>query len=685
MFKLIFKEICFYKHCFVVKAVLIVFISMTSLYVSSQTSTTDVPMIGAEIFIEPGQTPAEIDTWFKRMKEAGMTITRIRMFERYMRTPDGGWNYQLFDEAYKAGEKYGIKIYGNLFPATPFTDVGGFKFPRDEAHLKSIAEYIKNLATHFRKYKSCYGWVPINEPGSGGLPKDSFTKDKFREWKTLQPVSAYNSKGYEHFDFAEEQFLLDYNVWFLKWLTDEIHKYDPGRIIHVNNHALFQNVAEYNFPEWRKFLTSLGGSAHASWHFGYFQRAQYTMGMSATSEILRSGAGSLPWLMTELQGGNNTYSGYDAMCPTKEEITQWLWTTIGTESKGAIFWSLNPRASGIEAGEWALLNFQDQPSDRMEAAAAVANTINKNEQLFASAKLVESGITILYVREALWVEKKLQTGGTFYEGRNTGGVMKSALGYFEALSEMGLQANFKEISEFDFSKNDYTGSTLILAHQVAIPSVYWKALEAFVSKGGKLLVDGLTGYYDEKAICIMKTGFPFEKLFGGVITEFKVAGNLFTIKLADPALALPAHLWLGTIQPSTSKPIGTISNEVVATRNDFGKGQVVWIPSLIGLGSRISKDYSKLTDLLNNEAKQSITSVPFKFKARQAGMLMKTLKSGNAYLTIIINKSTVHKNLMLTINNEKLKPEIIFTNKQGKVSGKGIQIHPEETMVIQWK
>ena len=125
-----------------------------------------VPEIGAEVFIEPGQTPQEIDTWFKRLKESHMSVTRIRMFESYMHKADGSWDYTLFDLAFKAGDKYGIKIYANLFPATSFTDVGGFKFPRNDAHLESIALYIKNLVTHFKQFKSCYGWVPINEQRS---------------------------------------------------------------------------------------------------------------------------------------------------------------------------------------------------------------------------------------------------------------------------------------------------------------------------------------------------------------------------------------------------------------------------------------------------------------------------------------------------------------------------------------
>lgn len=651
----------------------------------SQVSNTNIPMIGAEVFIEPGQTNEQIDTWFRRLKEAGMAVTRIRMFESYMHKPDGTWDYSLFDMAFEAAEEYGIKIYANAFPATSFTDVGGYKFPKSDENLRSIADYIKNMVIHFKQFTSLYGWVPINEPGSGSLPDDAFTNNKFTEWKKHQAKPTYNSKGYEELDFKEQQFLVDYNTWFLNWLTEQIHQYDPGRPVHVNNHAIFQNAAEYNFPKWRKFLTSLGGSAHASWHFGYFDRAQYAVAISANSEILRSGAGNIPWLMTELQGGNNTYSGGQPMCPTKEEISQWLWTVIGTGSKGAIFWCLNPRASGFEAGEWAMLNYQNEPSDRMIAAANIAKIINNNPELFAHAKVLESGINIIYTRESMWVEKKLQTGVTPYEGRNVGGVMKSALGYFEALGEMGIQANFKEIDEFDFAKKDYKGQTIILAHQVSIPSCYWEKLENFVSNGGRLIADGLTAYYDENAHCIMMTGFPLQKLFGGNIKEFKLVDNLFDVNLSIPKLTIPAHLWRGTIALTSAKSIGNIEDETIASINQYGKGEVVWIPSLLGLGGRISKDYSQLIALLNDEAKESIQTIPLRFKNQQKGMMMKTLKSGNSYLTIIINKSGMKQLVQLDVKDSKLKPAVLFANKQGTAAAESVQIAQEETMVLKWE
>jgi beta-galactosidase len=320
----------------------------------------------------------------------------------------------------------------------------------------------------------------------------------------------------------------------------------------------------------------------------------------------------------------------------------------------------------------------------MKAAASVTNVINQNPQLFANVKVAESGINILYIHEAMWVEKKLQSGDAPLEGRTVGGVLKSALGYFEALSEMGVQANLKEIDEFDFSKNDYTGSTIILAHQIAVPSRYWQKLQDFVSKGGKLIAEGLTAYYDENAVCIMQTGFPFEKMFGGNIKEFKRVDNIFNIKLTEPNLIIPAHLWRGTILPTTAKPISILNNEVIASRNKFGRGEVVWVPALLGLGGRITKDYSKLSSFLNNEAKQSIRNAAFAFKMHQPKMLMKTMRSGDDYIIVVINKSKEKRKVELKVK-DGLKPNILFADRNGSVSGNTVLISPEETIVIQWK
>ena len=262
--------------------------------------------------------------------------------------------------------------------------------------------------------------------------------------------------------------------------------------------------------------------------------------------------------------------------------------------------------------------------------------------------------------------------------------MKSVLGYFEAFSELGIQCSIKEINEFDFARDDYHGTTVILAHQTSVPARQWKNLENFVYNGGKLIVDGLTAYYDENAHCIMKTGFPLEDLFGGLIKEFKVVGNLFDFTLSDPNLTLSAHLWRGSILNKTSKPIARSDNEVIATRNTFGKGEVLWMPSMVGLGSRMS-EYKNLIMLLNTEVNESISTLPFRFKAPQQKMFMKTLKSGNSFITILINKNTSSQKVELEIRDHFI-PTVLFADQNGMISRANIvSISPEETIVICWK
>ena len=44
----------------------------------------DVPQIGAQVFVEPGQTPEDIDGFFRLLHDNGMKVARIRMFGAHM-------------------------------------------------------------------------------------------------------------------------------------------------------------------------------------------------------------------------------------------------------------------------------------------------------------------------------------------------------------------------------------------------------------------------------------------------------------------------------------------------------------------------------------------------------------------------------------------------------------------------
>jgi beta-galactosidase len=642
--------------------------------------------IGAQIIIEPGQSPEQIESWFRLLNENGMNVCRIRMFENFMKTPTGEWDFSLFDCAFKAAEKYKVKVFATLFPASKNNSIGGFKFPESEAHLEQIANYIEHVVSHFKTFPAMYAWVLINEPGTGGVvPQNAFAKKQFEAWKAKQEKPSYNSKGYTLLvNFDNKKFLVDYNTWYLEWLAGEIRKYDTDRGIHVNNHAIFSNVAEYDFPAWRNFLTSLGGSAHPSWHFNCFNRSQYTMALAANCEIIRSGAGELPFWITELQGGNNTYSGINPFCPTAKEITQWLWTCIGTCTQGIIFWCFNPRSIGEEAGEWALLDFQNNPSDRLLAARNVIRTVASHKQLFAQAKAINAPITILYTRESLWIEKQVQYGNSSdknYEGQHPGGVMKSTTAVFELLAENGIKSNLGEISEFNWNKSDYTGECIILAHQISIPSRYWEPLKRFVEKGGKLIIEGLTAFYDENMLNLNSIGSPLQEVFGGAISEVICIPGDFNIRYANTQM--PVHLWKSYIHPSTGIPLATEGEHILAIHNQYGKGSVVYLPALAALGAERSKNKTPLSGFLRKELKEQINQLPFVFATHQEGVIMQTLQTGNEYITCIINKTGKTQKIKFTPHF--FKPTVLFSDKKANVSKKSINIATEETVIIHWK
>lgn len=627
------------------------------------------PLFGAQIFIEPGQSSGLIDSWFSTLRDNGMNACRIRMFESYMRQADGTWDFTLFDHAFHAAAKHHIKIYATLFPTTEKTDIGGWKFPIDEVQKNKFAQFIQALITHYKDFPALYGWVLINEPGIDVLPDTPFIRDSYADWTQKHPSKEYNSNGYPILmDTRKQKFHTDINTSFLQWIASEIRKYDTNHDIHVNNHGIFQNYGQYDFPTWRTFLTSLGGSAHAAWHFGYFDRQQYALAMLANAEIIRSGAGNLPWFMTELQGGNNTYSGLNAMCPTPEEIEQWLWITLGCEGKGSIFWMLNPRSSGIEAGEWAMIDFQGKPTERLLTTKKVSQAITANAALFSEPRIIPSGIDVVYFNESLWAESLMALKDDKYPGRQPGAAIKSTVACLRALTERGLNAGLKNINEYDFTQYDYSGKSIIIANQIFIPTRYRESLETFVACGGTLLIEGLTAFFDEDLHNTMNTGFTFEKLFGGNISEYILKDNLFNV-VAD-GHTLPIHLWQGRIAGQQ----GAVSTHT------FGKGRVIWLPSTVAFGALVSDDYRPLSDYLVSVLPLSASAISF--EKHYSNMLMRTLKTGKETLVICVNKSEWQENILLNNLPETKSRKIIYASAGCNMIDDKLVMNPEGVLVV---
>lgn len=650
--------------------------------------SSDWPQVGAQLFIEPGQSKEEIDNWFALLEKSKLTVCRVNLNEEDMNQFNGTWDYSLYDHVFQSAEKHHVKIFATLFPKFPNYSEWDIKLPVSDQQMAALSLYIQTVVKRYQNSPALYAWILQNEPGvaDNKAPDNAFARMKYEEWKKQQPLPVYNN-AYRKGDFSYYQFTRDHDTWYLNWIASEIRKYDQQHPTHVNNHKIFENLPQYDFPKWRKFLSSLGASMHPSWHFSYFNRNEYTLALAANCDIIKSGAGPLPFWVTELQGGNNLYSAYNPFCPTKEEIAQWLWTSIGSGAQGVIFWTLNPRATGYEAGEWAMVNAQNQPSDRLIAASQVSKVIQENKPLFAEAKPVESTISILFNQESAWVEKSLEmrdpSVNRYFEGRMPGAAMKSCLTWYKALMELGIPCHFSEMDDYDWN-TDTRGKVVIIANQASVPSRHWKNLEAFVNNGGKLIATGLTAFFDENHHAVMDSKFPLQKLFGANLKEFKMVADTFALQLKNPSIKLPAHLWRGTLQNNSAQSIGKFEDEDIAVRNRFGAGEVLWIPSLIELGAW-HRHHQPFTQLVKSEFQNIIATLPITFENQYENMVLRVIKSGNRYISTLVNKSPAPIVVKFRLK-QSYKPLIFFKdNKAELIDNKTLKIYPEETVVIKWE
>jgi beta-galactosidase len=204
-----------------------------------------------------------------------------------------------------------------------------------------------------------------------------------------------------------------------------------------------------------------------------------------------------------------------------------------------------------------------------------------------------------------------------------------------------------------------------------------------VQKGGKLIADGLTGYYDENAVGTMRLGSPLRDLFGADILEYKAIDNIEDLIIGGTLL--PAFQWVGLLRPTSGIAIAGDGKEIWAVKNNYGKGKAWWIPSMVGLGSRVLEDYTGLNNFLKASIDYPGLAIPFMFETPQKGMLMKTMRNGDSMLTIIVNKSAERREFKLLMQAASTEPMVLFANKGGKTGGNQISIDTEETMVIKWE
>jgi len=644
-----------------------------ALMLSTLIGTAETPLIGAQIWIEPGQSPAQIDGWFHQLNEAHMPVARLFLMWPDLEPKKDVWDFTLYDEAFRAAEKYHVRIVATLTASGPptFLDGDGTQgnsVVDSEADRGRAADYIAHVVTHYRDSPALDTWILMNEPGQRASPQP-MALTGFRTWlanryKTVDGLNRAWGENYTSFeqvsggverntwnktsDIDWMAFWRGYQTDQLAWLARQVRMHDDRHPLHLNPHALVGNLAELSedLPSWRPFLDTLGCSIHPAWHFGLLNRDQYALGVSYVNDLVDGSIEPKRHWVTELQGGTNIASGLRPLSPTADDVAQWVWTSVGTGADRILFWLLNARTSGAEAGEWSLLDFQQKPSAKLRAASQIAGILQANQEFFNRSEPVRPDVTLVLSLETMTLEDNFAHSDE--PGRDHNAQVLEALGIYRALAESGVPPRIKYFDDVTWKQSETGHRTVILPDVRALTQEQIEELDAFVHNGNTLIVTGLTGFYDPYVKAWPLAGFPLAKVTGAELKEVLLP-SAPQIDWNNADASLPVHLWLGTIHPLNATPIATWQGETTATERDLpGGGKVIWIPSLVGLGAWLG-DTAPLAAYLHSTLQTTLAAEPFYFAQPQPSCLLRVQKNENAYVTILANGGAQPVNCAMTV------------------------------------
>lgn len=673
-------------------------------------SKAQLPQIGAEVWIEPGQTYNQIDNYFRLMSEYKMTTARIFIMWNQIETQPGVYDYTVYDMAFKAAERYNIKIVATLTAAEPapcrnkrsFYFLHTHLMPEDESELPIAIKYITETVNRYKNSPVLEYWWLTNEPGQSSVPS-KLAVSEFRKWvmKKYNSIDVLNQKWLTYFKNFDEieyaqgwdkgqgwsnpivyydwhAFWIDFQTWYLRWVATEIKKVDTKHPLTVNPHTLYDNLHRYNFEEWRSFIDILGASIHPSWALPDFARDRFAFGMAGCCDLIKGKTNKNEFWVSELQAGPNTLGGWSPLCPDSLDIAQWVWTSIGCNAKRILYWSLNSRPTGGEAGEWSIFGYGLTPSDRVNTSKKISETLIANKQLFSNAKQIPAKITIITTPESQFmVDRK----GDGYAARNTKSVFKSYMAWHMMFMRMGLTVEIREAKDYEWESAE-TGRIAIFANVMAIPVNLEKKIYKFVENGNKIIADGFSFQFDEKENFLPLDVSPYEKLLGAKLTDVKLQIDpKVTIHFNNPAVDLPANMFKAELIPTTATVLSGTNKIAYATRNKFGKGEVVYIPQVIGVDEfdKHSVAFAKLT---YNEVKSIYDNYPVVLENMNEEILLQTLVSEDKYISVVTNCTT--KEVKTNIKCKSKKATVIWGD-EASLNNNSIRLRDRETLVILWE
>jgi hypothetical protein len=498
--------------------------------------------VGAQLWLERDTDGDRIRVLVDRAAACGIGVLRIFLVWQWIEPEPDRWVFDMYDAVFDAAADAGIQIKATLCPDSPpwhagtpgLVQSGHLTLPSTTEQRIRIRRYTHACVSRYAGHPALAQWILWNEPmnlatrpGEENLRRSGELHARWvdllrkRYSEDLAELNVRWHTGYRSFEeipfpeniphpahrpglfFSFDPWLAEYELRVeslrdeLSWMGTLIREHDETTPTCFNPPDLYRNHAAMGYDLGAQSVAAdiLGASVHASWHLGFADRTEHLPLVAATIGMLRGAARGRPVELTEVQAGDVYRGSPHARSMPGHELAATYLAALFSGATSVTNWTLNSRQHDFEAGDWALLDFDDEIGERARSLRRVGACLHRLHEAIGDWRPVDPEALVLYSTDAQAMQLAQSWTSTPQPGRGEDEAIQGAGLIAAELLHLGIAGRPVQLPHI--AHDDNAAAPLMLAsHLVAWSEQQAQLLLDEVAAGRTLVIDGTCGQFD---------------------------------------------------------------------------------------------------------------------------------------------------------------------------------------------
>ncbi len=400
--------------------------------------------------------------------------------------------------------------------------IGGRGLELTEKGEELFVDWVKEQYPTVEKVNQVY-----NQYHAGLQPSEA---QPFASWEDFeQRWKAYNHREYRiKRDIL--RFKADHGLQNIQQIVDNYQAFDPEAPFRGGGElGLFLPQSWYGvdlqgIADIMKNAGSFYPSIHFSWHFDQVNNElvrPFYMQSSFANDLFKGGW-SAAW---ECTGGPQQFDGEKngqnkGFYVDEGTLTQFFLSQLAAGFKGFGIWCWSARSAGKEAGEYGLLDRNNQVTPRAIKVGKIGQAMQKyRDELWQAHKEPLVGVFYDWDNEGIWAAMSIRGRDNFRMRP-----IEARIGASRAL--MNANVPFEYVTADDLRNGLAMRYPVIyLPSVLAMSEEILEILKSYVNQGGRLVMDMPSAWYNTQAeMTDTGKGSLIEQIFGVTIDDYQFSG-----------------------------------------------------------------------------------------------------------------------------------------------------------------